>query len=379
MGLEELKRIVIKLGTQVVVERSGVTIAKERLTALGVECAALKKAGKEIIIVSSGAIGLGRGALALDGVLTLVQKQACAAVGQGRLMQTYQELFSPHGVVVAQVLVTSSDFSDRSRYLNLRGTFEELLKFGVIPVVNENDTVSAAEIVEQTRSRSFGDNDKLSALVAAKLQADLLLILTNVDGVYDSNPKNNPQAKCLRRISSLNELAEVQTQGNSAMGRGGMVTKLEAAKVASLCGVDTIISSGMVPNAIEDALSGNSGTRIDGRRNLSSREHWISSASGSAGTIVIDERATSALEKRHASLLPVGIKRVEGEFSAGEVVSLQDEAGVELGRGIVNISAERLSSVIGMKTDAAKALLDNPRFEEVIHCDNLILFAEEEA
>jgi glutamate 5-kinase len=370
-------RIVIKLGTKVVIDaQCGAAVS--RLRALIAECALLVGAGKEVLLVSSGAIGHGRQALGLTGQLSVVQKQACAAVGQGRLMDLYHGMFEEHKLNTAQVLLTSKDFSNRESYLSLRETLEELLRLKVVPIINENDTVSAAEIVDSGQSKSFGDNDKLSALVAGKLGADLLLILTDVDGVYSDNPKTVPEARLLREIADLSALNAIQARGTSSGGRGGMLTKLEAAKIAALCGVTTIISSGFCESVIFSALDRKRGSLIKPKEALSGRKRWIGLSSGHSGRVILDERACAVLQKGKASLLPVGVRRVEGEFREGEVISLQDQTGRELGRGIAGISAERLEEIKGLRSEEIENRFGSTQIEEVVHRDNLVIFDGEE-
>lgn len=382
------KRIVIKLGTQVVIDEGA--LAAERLAGLVGQCAELIRAGKEIILVSSGAVGLGRRTLAASlekgRPLTLTEKQACAAVGQNLLMDAYRELFGKSGIVTAQVLLTAMDFAERKHYLNLRQTLETLLRLKAIPIINENDTVSTMELQDEGYTKGFGDNDKLSALVAGKLGADLLVILTNVDGIYTENPETNPRATRIARIERFGELHDIQVAGQSAMGRGGMASKLEAARIASISGVYTFIVSGLRPDPLIPLLSDTTepaGTLVLPQAAMRGKKRWIGMASGYHGVVVVNDGARKALVENRASLLPIGVVNVEGEFTAQQVVSIQDENGVEVGRGITRFSATDLHKIKGVRSEKIAAILglngngaEKTEKEEVIHRDNLVIFEE---
>jgi glutamate 5-kinase len=376
------QRIVVKLGTQVVVDQSNGTIALPRVCAVVDDIAELRRQGNEVILVSSGAVGLGRQALKLSGTLQLHEKQACAAVGQARLMDLYSKLFDVYSLTVAQILVTAHDFTDRTRYLNLRNTFERLLEFGAIPVVNENDVVSIAGIVDRDQRKSFDDNDKLSALVSGKLEADTLIILTNVDGVFTSNPdqvdrsSKEPPPELIREIRSVSELGAVDSRGQSSLGRGGMTSKLEAAKAASLCGVKTIISSGFASTPVRRALDGQAGTSVHAHGILRGRKRWIGTSSGYSGIVTVDDGAKQRLLEQRCSLLPVGVLRVGGNFEAGDVVSVEDSQGREFGRGLAGQSSATLRKIVGSNSSTARAFLSAEEKEETIHRDNLVLFEE---
>ncbi len=376
--LHQANRIVIKLGTQILVQEDG-SLAYARLAALVEECAALVALGKSILIVSSGAVGLGRQALKLGHApLSLSQKQACAAVGQNLLMDIYRELFSRYQLVTAQLLLTSLDFEDRQRYLNLRDTLETLLDYRVVPIINENDTVSTAELKENQTS-SFGDNDKLSAIVAGKLGADLLIILTNVDGIYTENPSLNPNAEKLRLIEGFEPLKAIETNGKSTMGRGGMASKIEAAKMAAISGVHTLITSGTQPNVLHRIFNPDNtdvGTLILAQGGMSGKKRWLGLASGYSGVIVINDGAKAALINRHASLLPSGITQVQGDFQARQVVSIQTPEGDEIGRGLANFSAEDTRKIQGLQSREIPGILPAAESDEVIHRDNLVIYQD---
>ena len=379
------KRIVIKLGTQVVIElaeNGAGRFASERLTCLTRQCAELMQAGKEVILVSSGAIGLGRQALQLHGPISLNEKQACAAVGQNLLMDAYRELFRQSGLITAQVLLTAMDFADRKHYLNLRQTLETLLKLKTIPIINENDTTSTMELQEESYTKGFGDNDMLSALVASKLDADLLVILTNVDGIYTDNPFTNPNAQRVSTIENFQEIQRIDASGQSQLGRGGMSSKLEAARIAAISGVYTYIASGVNPEPLQPLLREvpePPGTLIFPQASLSGKKRWIGMASGYYGVVVVNECARQALVKNHVSLLPVGVVAVQGDFTAQQVISIQDERGMEIGRGLTWFSSDEIDKIKGVhgeKIAECLGLTANPDRHEIIHRDNLVIFEE---
>lgn len=370
--LDEARRVVVKLGTWVLTSAEG-EIASARLEDLVSQCAWLvKEAGKKVILVSSGAVGLGRSALGLEKLSGLTDKQACAAVGQSLLMREYHVLFSRHGLTAGQILVTADDFAERQRYLSLRDTFERLLSWGVIPIVNENDPVSTMELREDQRTHSFGDNDLLSALVASKLGADVLLILTNVDGVFDSNPDKNPDARRIERLEDFEALRRLNLKGQSAYGRGGVNSKIEAARLASFGGVNTIIASGLVGSAI----LGSAGTLVPSRIRLPDRKRWIGLSSGFGGVIEVNAGAAEALTRRNASLLPSGITAVRGSFRANEVVSIETTQGREIGRGIVWFSSVDIARIQGCHSSEIASRLGEVPHEEVIHRDHLVILGE---
>jgi len=369
--LEEARRVVVKLGTWVLTAEDG-GIASSRLEDLVSQSASLVRQGKKVIVVSSGAVGLGRNAMKRPHLTGLTDKQACAAVGQSLLMKEYQREFEVHGLVAGQILVTSDDFADRRRYLSLRDTFERLLSWGVVPVVNENDPVSTMELKEDERTHSFGDNDLLSAIVASKLGADLLLILTNVAGVFDSNPEKNPEAHLIEQLDDFGKIRQLKLDGQSAYGRGGVNSKIEAARLASYGGVNTIITSGLVPNAILECR----GTLVPSRQRLPDRKRWIGLSSGYGGVIEVNRGAAEALAGGRASLLPSGVTGVRGTFRANEVVSIETEDGREIGRGIASFSSGEISRIQGCHSREITVRLGGEGPEEVIHRDHLVIFSE---
>jgi len=374
---DTLKRVVVKLGTQIVMENGA--FAKARLKRLVETCAQHRENGREFIFVSSGAVGLGRSVLGIERKLTLQEKQACAAVGQGLLMNAYRELFSAHDWMTAQLLLTADDFAQRKRYLNLRSTLETLLEMDVAPIINENDPVSTMELQEEGKVKSFGDNDKLSALVAGKLGANLLVILTDVDGVYTENPQENPQAEKIGTIDTFQRLSSIKFGSASKLGRGGMKSKLDASRVASICGVQTAIVSGLKPESLGRVLSGEAeGTRVLPQSAIPGRKRWIGLSSGATGSVLVNEGAKKALVEKRASLLPSGVVGVEGEFKANEVVSIVDERREEIGRGIVSFSAKDVVKIQGKHSKEIKKILGDVDDDVVIGRDNLVIFEEYE-
>ena len=376
------KRIVIKLGTNVVIENDGETPHLERIRSFASDIAELRAQNCEVVIVSSGAIGLGRDILkGKSANKSLLDKQACATVGQPALMALWREVLGEHQIVTAQLLLTANDFERRESYLNLHQTIEQLLSLGVVPIINENDATSISEIKENSES-SFGDNDRLSALVAARIGAQALLILTTTDGIFSENPEHNPDAAQISRIESLEELSNIVTSGSSSKGRGGMSAKLVAARTAALCGVTVQISSGFLPKAIQRALYENKGTIIDAQKGVSLRKGWIGHSSGYRGVLVINQGAKQSLLLSGASLLPVGVVSLRGDFARYDVVQIEDQSGVQIGRGLSSFSSSDLDRCKGLKTQEIVARMSSsigPRTAlEAVHRDNLVLFIGED-
>ncbi len=309
------KRIVIKIGTNILTKKGGVDAGYVRTIAGQVNT--LMADGRQVVIISSGAIGMGAGQLETAGVKNIKMRQACAAIGQPLLMAEYRKSFLRYGVTVAQVLMTAEVLSNRKTYLNLRNSIETLLKLSVVPILNENDSVSTAEI-----GSAFGDNDKLSALVASKIDADLLIMLSDIDALYDRNPQKFSDAKPIRTVFEITDSLIRSAGGKgSTHGTGGMKTKLEAAKIASNAGCRIVLANGRAKNVIGRIIKGEEiGTIFMPRRKLSNRSRWILNSSA-AGTIVIDEGALQAIKKRK-SLLPSGVVDIKGTFKAGDVVML---------------------------------------------------------
>lgn len=380
----EARRVVIKLGTNVLCRENGEP-ALARLYAIVEDVVDAHRAGKEIILVSSGAISLGMHRLGLqERPETLEAKQACAAIGQIRLMGVYEQAFERFGISAAQVLLSESDFSGRERYLNLRNTLQKLLQLRCIPIVNENDTVSTLEIETHVSSGEdhsvvFGDNDMLSALVASKLGAHLLVILSDVEGLYDQDPSTSDDAKLIGCVNSVTPEIEALAQGRSSRGRGGMRTKIQAAKVASHSGTTTIIARGSQSKVIRKVLSGDEvGTCFMPQKALSSRKRWIAFATAVSGRVQVNAGARSALVTRRASLLFAGVTALENDFKSGDIVSIVDDAGYELARGITNYSSAEAQKLVGRQSaEIQKGTSDKRRPEEFIHRDNIVVVTSE--
>jgi len=365
--INNAQRLVIKVGSSLLLTQEGVNfLFIERLIR---DIAHLKRENREIILVSSGAIGLGKKELGIDNNLgALPSKQALASVGQTQLMNLYSRFFQKYKLYTGQVLLSAQDLSRRSTYLNARNTLLTLLKLGVVPVVNENDTVAVEEI-------KFGDNDTLSALVAGLVDADLLIIISDIDGLYTSDPKKNPQAKFLPEISLITKQIEEMAQESCVEGRvGGMKTKINAAKISTHSGIPVIIG-GNKEKFLERLFSGEKiGTLFfSPTHRLASRKKWIAYGKSSGGKIVVDNGAKKALIEEGGSLLPVGIKQVQGRFQAGDSVSLVDEDNLEFARGIVYYSSKELERIKGAKSSSIEKLLGYKYSDEVIHHDNLVI------
>lgn len=353
-SLKSATRIVVKLGTGVLTDRRKL-IDPAQLEQLVAQIAALRRAGKEVVLVTSGAVGAGMGALGYEARPgNLAEKQACAAVGQTRLMAVYEKLFGAHGLVVAQVLLTHDDLEHHERHLNARNTLVTLLHRGVVPIINENDAVSFTEI-------KFGDNDKLSALVASLLPADLLVILTTVDGVIENfGEKNARTISVIEKIDGAIEALAGGTTSETAVG--GMKSKIEAAKIAVRSGIPLVIAPGYKKNVLANILSGkDEGTVFVAKPNrLQGRKRWIAFFHHPKGALFVDNGAKKALREGGKSLLPPGVARSEGEFAAGEVVRICDLDGMEFARGIARFDSRAVRE---------KKL---PK-EELVHRDDLVI------
>jgi len=336
--LADTRRLVVKLGTNVIMRADGLP-ALGRLYGILESVATRRHQGMEILLVSSGAIGLGAQQLGLaHAPKLLAEKQACAAVGQGRLMAIYQEGFARLGIVAAQVLLTEYDFSNRQRYLNLRATLDHLLKLGVVPIINENDTVSTVELEPPAGFRTtpvFGDNDKLSALVASGVEADTLLILSDVAGLYTGNPHKDPKARLIPRVAELTAAIEACADGLSARGRGGMASKLAAVRVATRAGTRVLIADGANPGILDQVLAGREvGTLFEPGPRLKGRKRWIAHAGQLSGRVRVNTGAREALQAGRVSLLTAGVVALEGGFERDDVIAIADERGRDFARGI---------------------------------------------
>ena len=370
------KRIVVKLGTNILRNSEGY-VSLPRVFSFIEDMASLVKAGKEVILITSGAVGLGRKRLGLEGTTGTALKQACAAIGQGKLMSIYEGGFDTYGLVAAQILLTEDDFSIRTRYLSLRTTLNKLLELGVIPVINQNDTVSNIEVDPRYEHMQvcFSDNDKLSALVASELDADLLLILSDVDGLYDENPKENPDAKLINVVEEVTD--EIMALGTDASdgGRGGMRTKLKAARLVTRFGGKVLIANGKIPYVIGKVFAGEEiGTMfLPQTHGLSDKKRWIGYATNIIGKIVVNSGAKKALVEKEKSLLPIGVVDVVHEFNKGDVISIVDEDDNEFARGIVNYDSEACRKVIGSHSDDIIKILGFKNYDAIITRDNITI------
>ena len=370
------KRIVIKLGTNILRNSDG-NVSMPRIFSFIEDISALVKSGKEVIVITSGAVGLGKKRLGLDSTEGTALKQACAAIGQSKLMSIYEEGFDTYGLVAAQILLTEDDFSIRERYLSLRTTLSKLLELGAVPVINQNDTVSTIEIAPRFMNMQvcFSDNDKLSALVASELDADLLVILSDIDGLFDSNPKDNPNAKIIHEVEEVTDDILALAQGVSSGGRGGMATKLEAARMVTRFGGKMLIANGTIPFILRKVFAGEEyGTMfLPQKGSLSDKKRWIGYATNIIGKIIVNDGAKNALIKEEKSLLPIGIVDVINEFNKGDVVSIVDENGKEFARGIVNYSSNSCRKVIGRHSDNILEILGFKNYDAIITRDNITI------
>ncbi len=376
--IRDARRVVVKLGSNLFFNDAG-AIALGRIFSFIEDIAAARVAGRQMIVVSSGAVALGADALKVkSATASLAQKQALAAIGQSRLMNLYEQGLGKYGLTAAQVLLTEDDFSNRQRYLNLRHTLMTLLDMGVIPVINENDTVSTSELEITDRSRSFGDNDKLSALVMSKLEATLLILLSDVDGLYTDNPRDNAKAELIPQVQEITPELEALAGRKSGRGRGGMATKLQAAHIAMNSGGLAIIANGLKPNILRRVLEGEEeGTLFVGKMgSLSEKRRWIAFASSVSGRIHINEGALDAITKKNASLLYAGVTRIENEFENGDVVSIVGPNGEEVARGIVNYSSIDASKLLGKHSDDIARLATSKNYDAFITRNNIAFVAE---
>ncbi len=370
-ALTGARRVVVKVGTAVLTDAQA-GLCRPRLDAIVQALAAAHQGDREVLLVSSGAVGLGRAMLGLDaGPRDLATRQACAAVGQGRLMALYADGLLSHGVQTGQVLLTQADFDDRLRYLNLRSTLTALMRRSVLPVINENDAVSTEELAfEEGAARPvFGDNDMLSALVAAKLSADLLLLLTDVDGVYDRDPRQDPLASPIRTWDGQRPAEVAAHAGASSLGRGGMRSKIDAACVAASAGCQVVVASGLDPENISRVLAGEVvGTWFPASGEMAARDRWIAFAAPVRGTLHLDAGAVDALRHRGASLLAAGVTGIEGSFQAGDVVALMAPDGGELGRGIICCDqAAARAWAEGLRPDGVR------NHDALVHRDHMVV------
>ena len=377
----EAKRIVFKFGTNVL-RNEEKDISLSRIYNFIEDIAKLKKQGKEVIIVTSGAVGLGAKRLGVDSSESMSLKQACAAVGQSRLMSIYEDGFDKYDIITAQILLTEEDFTHRRKYLSLHDTLNTLINLDTVPVINQNDTVSTEELdfYQDAFEVCFSDNDKLSALVASELDADLLVILSDIDGLYNDNPKTNPNAQ---KISIVEEFTqEYNTYAKNALnpeggGRGGMKTKLEAMKVVTRSGAMAVIANGKTPHIVKRLFDKNEteelGTIFLPIENLANKKRWIAYATNIEARFIVNDGAKKALTEENKSLLAVGITDIEGDCQKGDIVSIIDADGNEFARGMVNYNCSDCKKILGRHSDEILGILGYKNYDAVITRDNIAL------
>jgi glutamate 5-kinase len=366
------KRVVVKVGSALLRDPQG-GLRESVVAHIVQQLCALRHQGHEVLLVSSGAVALGIQVLGAQGIpRTIVYQQAAAAIGQSHLIWTYERLFGVFQQKVAQILLTHEDLRSRTRYLNARNTLLTLLQYGVIPIINENDTVSVEEI-------RFGDNDTLSAMVCNLVEADILVILTHLEGLYTANPDLHPEATLIPVVEKID--ARVEAMASSAThqtGRGGMASKIRAAKIAGSNGIHTYIANGVHPDVVLRLLAGDQvGTHIHppAPTRLSSRKRWIGYALKARGEVVVNEGAKFALTAQGKSLLPAGVIKVSGDFRFGDPVVCVDTTAYRFAQGLVNYSAVELQAISGQQTVQIETILGYKGADEVIHRDNLVVFS----
>jgi glutamate 5-kinase len=363
------KTVVVKVGTNVLTHENG-RLDPSRLQALADQLQRLRAGGRKVVLVSSGAIGAGMGRLGLARRPTdLRQLQACAAVGQALLMRAYEDCLARHGIPTAQILLTAGDFDSRGRYLNARNTILTLFEYGCLPIINENDTVSVAEI-------RFGDNDHLAALVTNLLQAPLLILLTVVDGLYSADPGSDPSAELLITVPAIDAaIMEKAGSSKSALGSGGMRSKLRAARLATVAGESVLIANGSLPGILDTIFRGEQvGTLfLPHDRTMPAWKRWLGYTAQPRGRLIVDAGARQALQYQGRSLLPIGVVQVADSFGKGDVVTLYDVSGVEFARGLSNYSSSDVERIRGLRSEQVREVIGDSAYEEVVHRDNLVV------
>ena len=367
--LQKKNRIVVKVGSSTLTHETG-KLNYHRIERLAMEIADLANQGKEMVLVSSGAVSAGMGPLGLSArPKTIREKQAVAAVGQGVLMHTYEKMFREYGQNVGQVLLTRMDAQDRKKFMNSRNTLLTMLQMGVIPIINENDVVAIDEF-------KIGDNDTLSAMVSNFIEADLLIILSDVDGLYTANPQTHPEARIIPVVTEVDKhVYDIAGGAGSSIGTGGMYTKIQAASIATSSGVDMVIASGGEDGVLRRICQGEDvGTWFTAKdSNLHTKKRWLLSGGKVQGSLIVDGGCRNALVEHGSSLLPVGIAAVEGEFHEGDIVNVMYE-GLVIAKGIVNYNSESVEAIKRHKTDDITKILGHEGvYEEVIHRDNLVV------
>ena len=368
--LSKIKNLIIKIGSSSLCDDEG-NINKEKILNLIQQIAYIKRKGIKITLVSSGAINAGVQVMNLTiRPQTIPQKQALAAIGQASLMQIYEDLFSLFNLKCAQILLNHDDFDDRKRLMNFSNAMQALIEYDVVPIINENDTLAVEEI-------KVGDNDTLASLIVPAVNGDMVILVSDIDGLYDDNPHTNKNAKLIRNVDGITkEIESMAKDASSKVGTGGMITKIRAAKVCNDFGCDMAIVNGNQPNVLIDLINGQDvGTYFDGKpgRNLNSRQHWIMYRSTPKGIIVVDDGAKQALVTSHTSLLPKGIVDVKGNFMISQIIDIVDTSDNLLARGMVNYSSDEIKLIKGLKTSEIEAVLHYKDYDEVVHANNLVL------
>jgi len=366
-NIKAKKRWVVKVGSALLTN-DGEGLHRSTIVKLAEQIVFLRDSGIEVILVSSGSVAAGISQLGMKSRPARVDElQAAAAVGQASLVRHYEQAFQPFGIHIAQVLLTHSDIANRERYLNARSTLLRLLEFNVLTVVNENDTVATDEIC-------FGDNDSLGSLVANLVDADLLVILTDQNGLYTADPRSNPGATLVHEANANDESLMKMASSGTSLGRGGMVTKLSAAQIASRSGASTVIANGRENQVLERLYSGELlGTLLIASERMTSKKQWMAGQMKILGKVVIDQGAATVLRQSGKSLLPVGVTSIQGDFLRGELVSCVDQSGSEVARGLVNYSSDDARLVMGKASNDIRGLLPFAPDDELIHRDNLVL------
>ncbi|MHB0999952.1 MAG: glutamate 5-kinase [Armatimonadota bacterium] len=364
-----LRRIVIKVGTSTLTDVNG-SIDQVYLNTLADQISLLRSHGSDVLLVTSGAIRAGMEKMELaERPRTIPEKQAAAAVGQGYLMQIYSDIFSQHGIITGQVLLTRDDFGSRKRYLNIRNTLLTLFRHSVVPIINENDTVAVDEI-------RVGDNDNLAALVASSLQADLLILLSDVPGLYDADPVKNSSANLIHTVAKIDSnIRSIAGGAGTASGTGGMRTKIAAAEIAMNSGVKMIIADGRRSGVITDIISGHQigTTFLPKEECLCGRKRWIAFGAPARGSITVNDGAKQMITSRGKSVLAAGITSVDGSFQSGDMVKILDKDGNHFARGFVNYNAGEIDRIKGRQSTEIEEILGYKDFDEVVHRDNLVL------
>lgn len=366
MKIDDANTIVIKIGSSLLADDNR-DIRKRWITSIAADLSNLAASGKNVIIVSSGSVAIGRKVISKDRQkLKIEEKQAAAAVGQPMLLEEYNRAFTEYDYQCAQILITISDIENRRRYLNASNTIEKLMEYGIIPIVNENDTVATQEL-------KFGDNDRISALIAQMVHADLLIILSDIDGLYTDDPNKNPEAEFIPVVEDLESVKENAKGASSGVGSGGMITKIQAAEIANNAGCSTIIAKGKSLNPIKNIIEGARHTLIEANEDpISARKKWIMNAPVTDGFVVIDEGCEKALQDKN-SLLAVGIVSTEGMYGRGDIVLIRNQSGDVIARGVTAFSSVDLDKIKGCQSSEIEEILGFSGRDAVIDCNDIVL------